>query len=718
MLESLGYHTDTAESGMEALEKLNPEIDLILLDVLMPEMNGFEVCRRIRAHAEFHDIPVLMTTVLSDKEDRLEAVKAGANDFISKPIDKLELSVRVSSLIRMKEASDKIKLHTQILERAVEERTEELEQSQTECRQLYAESRRREEIYSSFVNASADAVVIYDLKGRVQHLSPSFTRVFGWTLEEVKGKRVPYFPEDSVDNSFSKMELVAKTGVPLRGLETRRLCKDGRVLDVTLSSSRYNDHENKPAGLVIVLHDISERKKIERALHLSEELFRTVFQQAQDGIFVKDRQLRYTLANPSMLRELHLTAENVLGQTDQELFGPDYAESVRDQELRVLNGNVVESEHSLTFKDRTRIYSILRSPMKGADEEIVGLCGVVRDITDRRRFMRMKASVSEDYVSMRMREVLTQVLRVAITNSTVLLLGESGCGKDYLARYLHDRSPRSKGPFFNVNCASLTRELAESELFGHEPGAFTGARGRKRGLLELAEGGTLLLNEVGELAPYLQAKLLTFLDSNSFTRVGGEKLITVDVRLLAATNRNLEEAVGKGDFRKDLYYRLNVFVIHVPALRERLEDLPLLTNGLLETLTGKLGLPKQPEVSSDAMKAMLKYRWPGNVRELRNILERALILGRGNTITADHLLFGNEMTAPGVPSGNADTIDELTTSLPEFLNETKKKLIIAALNRSAGNVTQAAQLLGITRESIKHHIRQLRLSGWKATGNG
>jgi transcriptional regulator with PAS, ATPase and Fis domain len=296
---------------------------------------------------------------------------------------------------------------------------------------------------------------------------------------------------------------------------------------------------------------------------------------------------------------------------------------------------------------------------------------------------------------------------------TVLLLGESGSGKDYLARYIHDQSGRSSGPYFSINCAAVHAELAESELFGHEKGSFTGAAGRKRGLLELAEGGTLLLNEIGELSLALQSKLLTFLDTRKFMRVGGEKEINVNARLIAATNRDLGEAVREGTFRQDLLYRLNVMTITVPPLRERLEDIPILATKLLSQIRVDLKLDKDPTISKQVMNALRAYSWPGNVRELRNVLERAVILSRGKEI---------DLTAIGLPQARAEVAGggssftigfPLEESLNEITQNMKRFLVKEALRQSNGSKTKAGGILGISRDSLKHYIKTLEIEDKK-----
>jgi DNA-binding NtrC family response regulator len=308
------------------------------------------------------------------------------------------------------------------------------------------------------------------------------------------------------------------------------------------------------------------------------------------------------------------------------------------------------------------------------------------------------------YPSTAMRKTLEVAEKAARQNGIVLLLGESGAGKDHLARFIHQRSPRAKGPFFTINCAALPRDLAESELFGHEPGAFTGTKGRKRGLVELAQGGTLLLNEIGELDPLVQVKLLTFLDSASFMRVGGERQIEVDTRILAATNRDLAQDARDGSFRWDLYYRINVFPIRVPSLRERTEELPLLIDELLDALVEKMGLAKKPGLAAGVLEKLTAYQWPGNIRELRNLLERAIILSEGGTIRPHHFSFpGDEREwklEVGFPA-------EQQRNLHQVTREVARCLVREALKRSGGRKQNAARLLGISRHALAYQIKNL-----------
>jgi two-component system, NtrC family, response regulator HydG len=315
---------------------------------------------------------------------------------------------------------------------------------------------------------------------------------------------------------------------------------------------------------------------------------------------------------------------------------------------------------------------------------------------------RLAAGFAHDMVgeSPRMRELHRILNRVAATDSTVLLLGESGTGKELAARAIHRASPRAERPFVAVNCATLSETLLESELFGHERGAFTGALSRKIGKVEVADTGTLFLDEIGEIPLLLQAKLLRFLQEREIDRLGGTRPIRVDVRVIAATNRNLEQAARAGTFREDLYYRLNVIAVHLPPLRERREDVPLLASHFAAQTSRRLGRAVAG-FTPEARACLLRYGWPGNVRELANAVERAIVLGEDDLIRTEDLPEAviEAAAAPGAA----------VTHYHETLNETKKRLILAALAESGGNVTRAGALLGLHPNYLHRLISNLGL---------
>ncbi len=304
------------------------------------------------------------------------------------------------------------------------------------------------------------------------------------------------------------------------------------------------------------------------------------------------------------------------------------------------------------------------------------------------------------------RAVLVHASKVAPTETTVLLTGDSGTGKEVVARAVHRASVRSAGPFVALNCAALPEQLLESELFGYEKGAFTGAYASRPGRLEQAAEGTLFLDEVGETSPFVQAKLLRVLEAREFQRLGGAKVLQADVRLVAATNRDLHAAIARGDFREDLFYRLSVFEIHLPPLRDRPEDILLLTERFLDDLSRNVGRPA-PGVSRGARELLLAYSWPGNVRELRNALERAVILSEGGLVQAEHLPISvsrngaarvDSAAAVELPPGGLD------------LDELEKSLVAQALERAKNNRSRAAKLLGLTRAQLYTRLERYGLA--------
>ncbi|MFI5181537.1 MAG: sigma 54-interacting transcriptional regulator [Thermoanaerobaculia bacterium] len=306
-------------------------------------------------------------------------------------------------------------------------------------------------------------------------------------------------------------------------------------------------------------------------------------------------------------------------------------------------------------------------------------------------------------------DVMIQVAKVAPTETTVLLLGESGTGKEVVARAIHRASPREKGPFVPINGAALPDTLLESELFGYEKGAFTGATGAKPGRLEQAAGGILFLDEVGEASPAVQAKLLRVLEDREFQRLGGTKVLKADVRIVAATNRDLKQAIARGSFREDLFYRLHVFEIHLPPLRDRRDDILPLTEAFLAEIGPATGRPV-PGISREARELLLAYPWPGNVRELRNALERAAILCEGGLITAAHLPIS--VSRGDLPVSEKPGTGISAASLPPSgvdLEGIEKAWVAAALERSGGNKSRAARLLGLTRAQLYSRLEKFGL---------
>jgi two-component system NtrC family response regulator len=330
---------------------------------------------------------------------------------------------------------------------------------------------------------------------------------------------------------------------------------------------------------------------------------------------------------------------------------------------------------------------------------------LTREVRQLRRELKEKFSFEGVITqSPRLAEVLSLVARVAPSPSTVLIRGESGTGKGLLARIIHYHSTRSKGPFLTLNCAAIPENLLESELFGHEKGAFTGASALHPGKFEQAHGGTLFLDEIGDLSPALQAKLLRAVQDRAFERVGGSRTIEVDVRLISATHQDLEQLIREQRFREDLYYRLNVVSLFLPPLRDRKEDIPLLLEHFLKKF-GQANRKGQLEVSREARDLLLRYDYPGNIRELENLAERAVVLARGNLITTReipfHLKEGARETAGTGPAPDL--------SLTDQLDALEKTLIQQALEAAEGVQTRAAEKLGISERVLRYKLKKYQL---------
>ena len=314
-----------------------------------------------------------------------------------------------------------------------------------------------------------------------------------------------------------------------------------------------------------------------------------------------------------------------------------------------------------------------------------------------------------------MMELLRMVHRVARSQATVLIRGSSGTGKELVARAIHAESPIAGGPFVTVDCTSIAERLLESELFGHEKGAFTDAKSRKLGLLETARGGTIFFDEIGLMPLELQSKLLHVLETHGFRRVGGNEEILVDARFLAATNEDLEAAVSEGRFRDDLYYRLNVVPIDVPDLKDRGDDVLLVAEHYLELFGQEHGLG--PRRLTDNTRALLKsYHWPGNVRELRNVIERAVLMTDGEFVRADDLIIDRRSRRPSRGAADGFTIEVMGGGTVLFplqglsLDETEKGIIEGVLRHTSGNVSRAADLLQISRDTLRYRISKHKLS--------
>jgi len=435
------------------------------------------------------------------------------------------------------------------------------------------------------------------------------------------------------------------------------------------------------------------------------------------GVFAPDGSRLY--ANQTLLEYFGITLEQWCepSRVHYSLAHPDDREHfLAERNKRFLEGKPHEFEARLLRRDGEFRWFLFRlTPLKDEQGHITRWYGTGTDIQDRKRAEEeirkenialreeiIKASMFEEIVgnSPALQQVLVRVTKVAPTDSTVLITGETGTGKELIARAIHKASKRSERAFVSVNCAAIPTSLIPSELFGHEKGAFTGATGRRLGRFELAEEGTLFLDEVGELPPETQVALLRVLQEREFERVGGNRSIKTNVRVIVATNRDLEAAISAGTFREDLFYRLNVFPIEIPPLRERREDIPILVRYFIDRYARKAG-KNIGRVNKETVDLFQLYPWPGNIRELQNVIERSIIVSENETFSVDESWLSRQ------PIRRSNQFE-----LRERLNAEEREAIEAALTESRGRVfgpTGAAAKLGIARSTLESRIRSLKI---------
>ena len=458
-----------------------------------------------------------------------------------------------------------------------------------------------------------------------------------------------------------------------------------------------------------------------------EELFHSVLNSLSEGVVITDLEDRILYVNALFAEQTGYSREELIGTTAYKvLLPPERWDEMRRRNRSREAGEVSEYEVEQMRRDGEMHWVRIRAtPYRNCRGEIIGTIGSVvclevqRELERQNEWLREAAGegVSCDIVgqSSIMAKVMEQVSVVAPTNATVLILGESGTGKELVARAIHQLSDRRDLPLVRVNCASIPRELFESEFFGHVKGAFTGAIKDRAGRFELAEGGTLFLDEVGEIPPDLQSKLLRVLQEGQFERVGEERTRQVNVRLIAATNRDLLHEAKSGPFRADLYYRLSVFNIEMPPLRERLEDVPLLAKHFVDLSAERLRVPK-PRVTATELERLKQYPWPGNVRELQNVIERAVILSRGGRLRVD-LGEGGGASRPAESSASQPASSSTGSFDPAKLSYAEWEGLEPAILKSALQQTRwkiygedgAAALLGLKPTTLSSKMKKYRM---------
>lgn len=443
-----------------------------------------------------------------------------------------------------------------------------------------------------------------------------------------------------------------------------------------------------PATVLIVEDEKHTREGLRQALDDDYDVF--LARDAEDAFRLLDLE-RFDV----VLTDLRMAGESGMSVIDRALKQPNQPICI----MMTAYGNVETAVEAM----RRGAFDFLTKPVNLEKLELVikrALKSKKLEAENQDLHARLDAKYSFDGIvgsSKPLLDVLEQVKQVAPSKATLLLEGETGTGKELIAELIHQNSPRSRQPFVAVHCAALPSNLLESELFGHEKGAFTGATERRIGRFEAASGGTLFLDEIGEIDASTQVKLLRFLESRTFERVGSVKPLTVDVRLVCATNRDLGAMVKAGDFREDLFYRLNVIPLHLPSLRERSDDIPVLLDHYMKRFAAENQV-EQPRLRAETLKILQSYRWPGNIRELRNFCENCVVMRHGAEIKPSAL------NAKFLERPDALVVPRRAVTLSKEENE--KKLIGEALERARGNKTEAAELLGVSRRTLHRKLKQ------------
>ena len=606
------------------------------------------------------------------------------------------------------------------------------------------------------LDSAGEGIYGLDREGRITFSNAAATEILGWRLEDVQGQRAHDVHHHShADGSPYPLD-ECLINAALRDGEVHRVDDevfwhiDGSCVPVEYTSTPIFE-AGEPCGVVVVFRDITKRKEIERQREaVYDDLLRLqasqqmILDAAGEGIYGLNCDGLIIFGNAAAYDIVGWHTEDVIGQRAHEVHhhshadGSDYPRdecpiyaALKDGEVHTVdcevfwhaNGDAVPVEYTST--------PILK------DGKPDGAVVVFRDISERRKIEQQREAAyaevkilkeqleqERDYLrdeievtvnfgeiigqSMALKRTLAKVEAVANTSANVLVLGESGVGKEMIARAIHSNSERCDRPLIKVNCASIPKELFESEFFGHVRGAFTGAHKDRVGRLQLANGGTLFLDEVGEIPVSLQGKLLRALQEQEFERVGDDETTKVDVRVVAATNRNLEEEVAAGRFREDLYYRLSVFPIELPPLRQRSEDIGPLAMHFLESICADLG--RDPLALTKQQIALLQgHQWPGNIRELRNVIERAVILTKGARLRLDLALGGGSKAEAAAESLPPDELSFLTET--EFRAAEKKNLVAAlrAANWRVWGPDGAAAMLGISPSTLSYRMNAFEI---------
>jgi formate hydrogenlyase transcriptional activator len=587
---------------------------------------------------------------------------------------------------------------------------------------------------AAIVQSSDDAIIGNTLDGIITSWNKSAEKIYGYREDEVVGRPisllVPPGSEDEVRQILDKI----KNGEYVEHYETLRRKKDGQDIYMSLTVSPIRDAEGRIVAASTIGRDITERKQAEEQLRNSERKIRTTIETIPAFVFsaLPDGQIDFVSQN--WLNYLGVTPEEVFGWDWTTLVHPEDSDRVVEKWRDWRESLATEEGSERRFRQANgeyRWFLARKSALRDEKGDIVKWYGVLVDIEDQKRaearlrqaldeVQKLQEQLAKETIVLReevdstsmfeeivgaspaLNAVLARIDKVAPTDSIVLITGETGTGKELVARAIHKRSRRAARAFVSVNCAAIPAPLIASELFGHEKGAFTGAHERRIGRFELAEGGTIFLDEIGELPMETQIALLRVLQEQEFERLGGNQPIRANARVITASNRDLQSAIEAGSFRRDLFYRLNVFPIEIPPLRERKEDIPILVEYFIHRYASKLG-KKIRSASRKTLDLLQSYSWPGNIRELQNVIERSIIVCDTENLSVDENWFVRD-------SGQAQPVGQ---PLSGRLASQAKEMIEAALAESGGRVSGpsgAAAKLGMRSSTLESKIKSLKIN--------
>lgn len=546
-----------------------------------------------------------------------------------------------------------------------------------------------------------DGVVLINRDLRIVSWSLSAERITGYPQEEVVGRECREVLGSALCEKGCPVGQTVNTGEVVSNISTEIETASGVSIPVSINTTPLKDPRGEIIGAVVTFRNIAEIETLTYELRKEKNMLKAIVESIADGVFTVDADWKITSFNKAAERITGFSREEATGIACHHVFRSEVCKEGCPLRKTMETGDPVSDfEMEVLRKDGRKVpISVNTALLIDEEGEIAGGVETFRDLSEMKR---LSSELSEKYSftgiigkNPKMQELYDLLKTVSETSSTVLVQGETGTGKELVARAIHYNSPRHERPFIAVSCAALPETLLESELFGHMRGAFTGAIKDKPGRFELANGGSLFLDEVGEIPPPVQVKLLRVLEKQEFERLGGTRTLKVDVRVIAATNKDLKELMERAQFREDLYYRLNVVPIHLPPLRERSDDIPLLVKHFVEEFNRKTG-KRITAVAPEVMDILIDHLWPGNVRQLENAIEHAFVHCRGEVIQLRHL--PEELKA--LEKAVAD--EAPATSLSEF----EKRAIVEALKRNRWNRENTARELKISRTTLWRKMKR------------